>query len=55
LEWDLFKRELIDSGALIQDTEDKLLWIGADNFGVPSVKNFYLSIINSKRLLKVEN
>jgi hypothetical protein len=34
--------------------EDKLMWIGGDNSGFPSVKNFYWSIITSKSLLKVE-
>jgi hypothetical protein len=38
LEWDLYRRALIDSGALIQDRPDQLLWIGGDKSGVPSVK-----------------
>jgi hypothetical protein len=47
-EWDQFRRALIDSGALIHGTRDKLMWIGRDNFGSPSIKNFYLSIILQK-------
>jgi hypothetical protein len=29
---------LIDTGAIIQETEDKLMWIGGDLSGVPSLK-----------------
>jgi hypothetical protein len=53
-EWDQFRWALIDSGALIE-SRDKLMWIGEDNYGSPFIKNFYLSIISSKRLLKVKN
>jgi hypothetical protein len=53
-EWDQLRCVLNESGALIHDEEDKLMWIGGDDSGIPSVKKFYLSIINSKSLLKVE-
>jgi hypothetical protein len=54
IEWDLYRRALIDSGVLLQDKEDVLMWIGGDNSGVPSVKNFYWGIISTKNLKKVE-
>jgi hypothetical protein len=55
LEWEMYRRALIDSGALIQDNNDQLLWIGGDKSGIPSAKNFYSSIISSKSLSKVES
>jgi hypothetical protein len=36
------------------DKEDSLSWAGGDDSGVPTVKNFYMSIIRSKNLNKVE-
>jgi hypothetical protein len=38
-EWNLFRKNLIDFGALIQDREDELIWTGGDNSGIITVKN----------------
>jgi len=54
-EWKLFKTALIDSGAIIIGKEDCLRWVGGDASGVPLVKNFYMTIIESKTLNKVES
>jgi len=54
IEWDQYRRALIDSGVLLQDKEDVLMWIGGDNSSAPSVKNLYWGIISTKNLKKVE-
>jgi hypothetical protein len=40
-EWNTFRRNLIDSGAFIQDREDELIWTGGDNSGLITIKNIY--------------
>jgi len=45
---------LINSGATVNEKEDTLSWAGGDDSGVPSVRNFYMSIIRSKNLNKIE-
>jgi hypothetical protein len=47
-EWNLFWKNLIDSGALIQDREDELIWSGDDNSGIMTVKNIYLAMMSTK-------
>jgi len=52
-EWDLFRRALIDTGAILRNTEDDLMWIGGDNYRSPKVKNIYWAIISTKNIEKV--
>jgi hypothetical protein len=52
-EWDRFQRELIDSGAFLQDIEDELMWIGGDNSGSLTVKNTYLAILSTQGLARI--
>ena len=37
MEWDIFWLALADSCAILQETKDRLMWIGGDLSGVPSV------------------
>jgi hypothetical protein len=53
IEWEHFRRALFDSGAYLQDSEDVLMWIGGDNSGIPTVKNFYWAILSTKNLRKL--
>jgi hypothetical protein len=39
-EWDHFRKELMDSGAYLQNREDTLLWTGGDHSGIPTIKTF---------------
>jgi hypothetical protein len=46
-------KNLIDSGALIQDREDELIWSGDDNSGIMTVKNIYLAMMSTKGIQKI--
>jgi hypothetical protein len=54
MEWDIFWLALADSCAILQETKDRLMWIGGDLSGVPSVVFFYRSICTTKNLVKAE-
>jgi hypothetical protein len=53
-EWDHFRKALIDSGILLQDKADMLMWTGGDNSGIPTVKNIYRGIVSTKMLKKID-
>ena len=54
LEWDTYRKNLIDVGVILQDSIDQIMWTGGASPGNPSARNFYLSIISSKCLPSVE-
>jgi hypothetical protein len=53
-EWDLFRKALIDTGIILQNTKDKLMWTGGDNSGIPSVKKNYRGIVTTKCLKRID-
>jgi hypothetical protein len=55
LEWDMFRRNLFDSGVILQEGFDQVMWMGGDNPGNPTARKFYLRIVSSKCLTKVES
>jgi ribonuclease HI len=54
VEWDHFRKALIDLGIILQDKEDNLIWSGGDKSGIPSVKNIYRGIVTTKCLKKID-
>jgi hypothetical protein len=54
IEWDSYRKNLIDVGVILQEGLDQVMWTGGDSPGNPSARNFYLSIISSKCLTSVE-
>jgi hypothetical protein len=40
-EWDLFCKHLVNSGILLTDRVDTLIWNGGDNSGILTAKNAY--------------
>jgi len=53
-EWDHYRKALIDSGILLQDKVDMLMWTMGDNYGIPMVKNIYRGIVSTKMLKKID-
>jgi hypothetical protein len=50
-----FRKNLIDSGAFIQDREDELIWTRGDNSGLITVKNIYQAILSTQGLQKIRD
>jgi hypothetical protein len=45
-EWDIYRRNLIDSGIILVDRPDELIWTGGDMSAQITVKNVYESLSN---------
>jgi hypothetical protein len=54
IEWELFGKILINVRVILQEGLDQVMWTCGDSPGNPSARNFYLSIVSSKCLTKVE-
>jgi hypothetical protein len=48
IEWELFRRGLINSGIQLHDLPDALIWTGGDQTSITSVKKFYLAVEKKK-------
>jgi len=46
VEWDIFRRNLIDIGIVLMDRPDELIWTRGDMLGQISVKNVYEALSN---------
>jgi hypothetical protein len=45
-EWESFRRLLLDSGIVLTERRDELIWIGGDNLVTSTVKNVYNALSN---------
>jgi len=53
-EWNEYRSDLSTSGVLIHEKKDTLFCLGGDDFGFPTAKNIYSSIISVKGIMKVD-
>jgi hypothetical protein len=54
VEWEKFRKNLIDSGINLQDRPDTLLWTGGDKTGQLTTKNVYEAVATKIWTTKVE-